>query len=162
MGFPELDPELVRAERPDVVIQEMSEFHLLEEPPIDAPEIRSLRFPEDGQSARNPAGGPAPVYNGFQDVTKCDLLAGWAWDKSRPDEVLDVAVYDGDNLLAVIPAYQFRQDLLQAGIGGGDHGFIYSFPRGLRDGRPHQIHVRVAGSGFELHNSPASIICPPR
>ena len=158
-GFPELDPELVRAERPDVVIQELSELHLMEEPPVDPPEIRSLRFPADGPGAQDASGGPPPEYDGFQDVTNCQYVFGWAWDKSRPDEVVNVAVYDGDQLLAVIPAYQFREDLLHDHIGSGDHGFIYFFPRALKDGRAHQIRVKVAGSGFELHNSPASMSC---
>lgn len=158
-GFPELDPELIRAEHPDVVIQELSELHLMEDPPVDPAEIRGLRFPADGPAAQNAAGGPPPEYNGYQDVTNCLYVAGWAWDKSRPDEVVNVAVYDGDNLLAVIPAYRFRQDLLDDHIGNGDHGFIYFFPRALQDGREHQIHVRVAGAGFELHHSPASMSC---
>lgn len=158
-GFPELDPELVKAEHPDVVVQESSELNLMEDPPVDPPEVRSLRFPAEGQGAQNIVGGPPPEYNGYQDVTNCLYVAGWAWDSSRPDEVINVAVYDGDQLLAVIPAYQFRQDLLDDHIGHGDHGFIYFFPRALKDGQPHQIHVKVAGSGFELHNSPASMSC---
>lgn len=159
--LPEFDPELIRAEHPDIVIQEVSEVHLLEEPPVDPLEVRGLKFPEDEQPVQNPAstGGRAPEYNGYQDITNCQRVAGWAWDKSRPDDTLNVAVYDGNTLLAVIPAYQFRDDLIQAGIGDGRHGFSYEFPRGFRDVGLHSISVKVANAEFRLHNAPASLTC---
>ena len=51
---------------------------------------------------------------GFHDQATCDQVTGWAWDSSRPDVSIDVDIYDGDTLLAVVPADQFRAGLVAA------------------------------------------------
>jgi hypothetical protein len=42
---------------------------------------------------------------------------GWAWDANHPNTSINVDVYDGNTLIATVAANQFRQDLLNAGIG---------------------------------------------
>lgn len=100
-----------------------------------------------------------PVYEGFHDITNCNGIMGWAWDKNRPDRPIQVDIYDGDMLLATVTAKDFREDLLKAGIGNGQHGFTYPVPPSLRDGKPHSIRMRYAATAIDLNNTPREINC---
>lgn len=103
-----------------------------------------------------------PNYLGHHEMANCERIAGWVWDKNQPAGLVSVDIYDGTTRLASVPANQFRQDLLDAGQGSGKHGFDYTVPERLRDGRPHSIEVKVAGTEFKLDNSPKSITCAPK
>jgi hypothetical protein len=98
--------------------------------------------------------GDALIDGRFELIDK-DQIVGWVWDKRRPDRPLGVEIYDGERLLETRPADQFRQDLLDAGIGNGKHAFCYPTPAGLKDGKPHT--VRVKASGTELVLSPQTV-----
>jgi hypothetical protein len=100
-----------------------------------------------------------PVYEGYHDITNCNGIMGWAWDKNRPDDPVNVDIYDGDTLLTTLTASDFRQDLVNAGIGNGHHGFTYPVPPGLKDGKPHSIRMKIAGTDIDLYNTPREIIC---
>jgi hypothetical protein len=102
--------------------------------------------------------GP-PVYEGFHDITNCNGIMGWAWDKNQPDRPIQVDIYNGDTLLATVTASDFRQDLLNAGIGNGKHAFTYPVPPRLRDGKPHSIRMRFAGTAIDLSNTSREINC---
>jgi hypothetical protein len=100
-----------------------------------------------------------PVYEGFFDSLERQTILGWAYDANRPDEALEIEVYDDETLLAIIPAASFRPDLLAAGKGNGRHAFNVHLPGSLRDGKMHSIRVKIAGSNFELNGSPKEIDC---
>jgi hypothetical protein len=93
-------------------------------------------------------------FDGHLELVNRNEIAGWAWDSSRPKSPVDVEIYDGDTLLKTVPASQFRRDLFEAKIGDGTHGFVWSTPAGLKDGKPHSVRAKVSGSKFELHGSP--------
>ena len=57
-------------------------------------------------------------------------------------------------------AQDFRQDLADAGYGNGRHGFRVRTPSALTDGRPHEVHLRIADTKTELKNSPRVLVCP--
>jgi hypothetical protein len=99
----------------------------------------------------------SPVYEGFHDPGDSRTIAGWAWDSSRPDSPLEVAILDGDRPLATVTADRFRPDLLREGLGNGRHGFIFPIPAKLKDGREHRVVVRIAGTNIDLRNTPRSI-----
>jgi hypothetical protein len=96
---------------------------------------------------------------GHHGLTDCNQIAGWAWDSARPDTPIDVVVYDGDILLATVQANVFRPDLLAAGVGNGKHGFVYRTPSTLKDGKPHVLRVRIAGTGIDLRDTLQLLIC---
>jgi Spherulation-specific family 4 len=98
-------------------------------------------------------------FQGYLDVADCAFISGWAWDRTLPNDPINVAIYDNCELLAVVPANEFRQDLLNAGIGNGKHGFIFTVPASLRDRMTHSISVQVGTSAFRLINSPKTITC---
>jgi hypothetical protein len=103
-----------------------------------------------------------PNYRSHHEAATCERVAGWIWDKNQPEGFVSVDIYDGDTLLASVPANQFRQDLLDAGEGDGKHAFDYTVPERLRDGQPHSIEVKVAGTELSLANSPKSVTCAPK
>ena len=96
-----------------------------------------------------------PSYEGFVDSgSGCELIHGWAWDATRPNDPIDVSLFDGNTFIATLSANLFRQDLLDAGKGDGRHAFVHYVPAALADGNVHQIRVRIAASGQELGSSP--------
>ena len=106
--------------------------------------------------------GP-PLFQGFLDAAGCSIIAGWAWDASRPYTPIDVEVYDGSTLIGTITANLFREDIRNGGIGNGFHGFSFTTPASLRDGFAHTIRVKAAGTSVELSRSPRTLSCsnPP-
>jgi hypothetical protein len=111
------------------------------------------------EQANQPAAAASPVYEGFHDVTNCNGIMGWAWDRNRPNEPVRVDIYDGSTLLATVPADEFRKDLLNAGIGNGRHGFLYPTPPRLKDSKPHSIRMKFAGTNIDLTHTPKEINC---
>jgi hypothetical protein len=107
-----------------------------------------------------PPRGAGP-FRGWIDLVDSDVIAGWAWDESTPDEAVEVAVFDGDRCMAVVPASEFRGDLVAAGIGDGTHAFFLPVGEGLRDGRSHQISARIVGSDYRLGGDPPPLRCAP-
>lgn len=99
------------------------------------------------------------MLEGYHDITNCNGIMGWAWNREKPDESVQVEIYDGTTLLTTITASDFRQDLLAAQKGNGRHGFTFAVPPALKDGRPHQIRMKFAGSSRELSNTPREITC---
>jgi hypothetical protein len=105
------------------------------------------------------APGEATV-GGNVDVADGENIVGWAWDKDQPDSPIDVDIYEGDGvltLLATVPAAQFRQDLLDAKIGDGRHGFSFPTPARLNDGKPHTFRVVTSRAKVELDGSPKTV-----
>jgi hypothetical protein len=112
-----------------------------------------------GPTATPPANGGAAAYEGFQDDINCYNLIGWAWDAQRPNEPVKIEIFDGNTLLATVTADLFRQDLLEAHKGNGTHAFNFAIPAQLRDGKPHTIRARIAGSDIDLTYTLKQITC---
>lgn len=100
-----------------------------------------------------------PAYAGFHDTINCYSTTGWAWDANQPTTPITVDIYDGSTKIGSATANGFRQDLLNAGIGDGRHGFGFSLPASVRNGAAHSIEVRYGGTGSKLGTSPRSIDC---
>jgi D-alanine transfer protein len=109
-----------------------------------------------------PGPGPAPAgprdkisnYEGFHNSSGPSMIAGWAWDTINPDRAVPVDIYDGKQLLATVAADRFSEGLKKAGIGNGQHAFLYAIPQHLKDGHPHVIRVRIAGTALDLKRTP--------
>lgn len=96
--------------------------------------------------------GPEPRLGveGSLDAVDAQVIFGWAWNPTQPGQRIQVRVWDGDTPLATVTADQFRQDLLDAGVGDGKHGFSLPIPASLRDDKPHTIRVMVDGAVDDL------------
>ena len=99
-------------------------------------------------------GGPQAAVQGCLDAVNATVIAGWAMDGTKPMSPVTVDIYDGDRLLASVPARDFRKDLK----GDGKHAFRLATPASLKDGRPHTIHAKCAG--VELRSSPKTFPAP--
>jgi hypothetical protein len=99
------------------------------------------------------------AYSGRLEPSDSPTIQGWARDAARPDQPVDIDIYDGDRLIETIRSEDFREDLAKAGKGNGKLRFRYRLPRNLCDGKQHAIHVRFAGTTIDLEQSPRSIVC---
>lgn len=103
----------------------------------------------------------AQAYEGIHDRATCESISGWVWSSSRPNAIVEVDIYDGDERIATVAADRYRADLARAGKGNGYHGFDYAPPTRLKDGKPHVIRVRVAGTAFDLSDTVKKLTCSP-
>jgi len=100
-------------------------------------------------------------YQGSLDVVSCSTVAGWAENASQIDSALTVDFYvDGASAPAFSAlANQFRQDLLNAGIGTGYYAFNLVTPAALQDGNTHSVSAHYGASVIQLGGSPKSVQC---
>jgi hypothetical protein len=100
---------------------------------------------------------PASALEGHLDGADAESISGWVWDRNLPWPPSKVDIYDGETLLATVPANKFRQNLLDSGIGSGQHAFVYATPAQLTDGKAHTIRVTASGTTVELTGSPMTV-----
>jgi hypothetical protein len=99
------------------------------------------------------AAAPSNIKSHFE-LVNATAISGWVWNSDRPDAPVTVDIYDGDRLLASVPADEFRQDLVDAKMGNGRHGFSCPTPAAIKDGKPHTIRVLISETKAELGGSP--------
>jgi hypothetical protein len=101
-----------------------------------------------------------PDYAGVLEGADCDLVRGWAWDKNNPNSILTVELVEGSTVYATATANTYRADLLSAGTGStGNYGFSFALPAALKDGKSHNLSVRVKGTSYSLSGSPKTLSC---
>lgn len=98
---------------------------------------------------------------GWVDQLSCTVVFGWAADKSTPTQPVTVQVWDGQVLLGSMVANAARPDTASAVGGGssGNHGFGFSLPASVRDGRAHDIRVKFS-NGVEVPGNKPALTCP--
>jgi hypothetical protein len=125
----------------------------------------TVKFPGTSTNLNNTprtitCNGAAPVFQGEHEVANCSVISGWAWDANDPNSPINVAIFSDGQLIATVLAIQFRQDLVNMGIGNGYHAFVFNVPQSLKNGQTHSIRVRFSGTSTSLTNTPRSITCP--
>ncbi|HET6975279.1 MAG TPA: carbohydrate-binding protein [Pyrinomonadaceae bacterium] len=100
-----------------------------------------------------------PLYEGWHDGADCNHIFGWAADRNRLNTSISVDIYDGVIFLATVPANQLRTDVGAYLGDNGLHGFDFAVPASLKNGQPHSITVKFAGTGTSLSGTPQSITC---
>jgi hypothetical protein len=98
--------------------------------------------------------GHTAPFEGFLDRVDNEQIAGWVWNNNHPNSPVRVDLYNGNTLLATVPADLFREDLFKAHKGSGAHGFALSNPVNSKSGQLHTIRAFVSGTNFELAGSP--------
>lgn len=83
-------------------------------------------------------------------------IQGWAWDEERPRVRLRIIARDDANLVGSAQADKYREDLKNAGIGDGCHGFELFIPNLSMTSGP--VHIVEMQSGEEITGSP---VWPP-
>ena len=108
------------------------------------------------------AGSPRSINCGFGgdfEVADCNTISGWAWDKNAPGAAFNVELLEGNTVYATASASSFRQNVKDAGNGTGNYGFSFPTPVGLKDGKEHQVSIRIKGTTFILQNSLKTVKC---
>jgi hypothetical protein len=89
---------------------------------------------------------PGVVAAGAVTSGDAEQILGWAWDLRRSGDPVRVDVYADDSLLGTVVADQFPQDVADARVGDGRHGFSLATPDSLKDGKAHAIQIKVSGT----------------
>ena len=106
--------------------------------------------------------GAAPGWaqlGGWVDTWGCSTLGGWAWNSAEPDTPITVDLYEDGVYIETVTAGNFRQDLLNAGIGNGVHGFQINTPGKLLDGLWHQVNFAYGGTMTWVSNAHQALMC---
>ncbi|TDE09546.1 T9SS C-terminal target domain-containing protein, partial [Dyadobacter psychrotolerans] len=98
-------------------------------------------------------------YSGSFNSIDCDVITGWAWDSNYPNSAVVVELVEGSTVYATSTANIYKESLKIGGIGSGNYGFSFGMPASLRDGKPHQLGIRVQGSTVILAGSPKASTC---
>jgi GT2 family glycosyltransferase len=110
-----------------------------------------------------PAGAPpeqepgrrAEPHLGCIDTAMGSTIRGWCWNPDTPEaHILIRAMVDGEIVQEAV-ASEERGDLVDAGIGQGDHAFTLEMPYWMLDGQERQVEI-VAERIGPLHNSPVT------
>jgi lipopolysaccharide biosynthesis protein len=96
--------------------------------------------------------GPSDV--GSIDGTLGAFLTGWAWDPRNPDSPALVEFFVGDRPIGTVTPHRRRNDVLQAGVRGGPHGFSFKIPVDLIDGDQIEISAKIVGTQLAIGGSP--------
>ena len=94
------------------------------------------------------------TLRGQLDLVDRSLVRGWAQDARTPTQPVSLLVTLNETLIGRVIANRFRQDLADAGLGTGCHGFELPFGASLSPLSTHRIRVTRELDGVELALSP--------
>lgn len=97
-------------------------------------------------------------FEGHLDTTNGECVSGWVYNKQCFTIPTRVDFFCGNKLVGSILAQQFRRDLFEQRIGTGYHGFIFTLPQTLKDGKPHQLSAHFCGKSEQLIGSPMTVL----
>lgn len=97
---------------------------------------------------------PLPRLVGNVDAISGMDVLGWAWNPEMPGLTVAVEVSIDGRPFSRVEAGEFRQDLLMANIGNGQHAFRVGLPADLCDYQEHLITVRISDTGQKINESP--------
>jgi hypothetical protein len=104
-----------------------------------------------------PTPTPSPVlaasYSGYLDVADCNIIAGWAADKNRPNTSITVGIYADNQLVQTVTANGSRPDVGSVLGDNGLHGFNIPTPASLKNNGAHTITARFESGNTNLANT---------
>ena len=89
------------------------------------------------------------------DQANSDEIVGWIFDSKHSSDQLEVELREGDKIVDTVKATEFRQDVLDAGIGNGHCGFHFN-PQALFVGQS-EAHLDLFADGRKLNQDPIFI-----
>ena len=101
-----------------------------------------------------------PVREEIVEKLTCDEIAGYVWDRAKPNEPAVVEISMDGQLIGKVTANLLREDLLDKGYGTGRYGFRFELPAAARDGREHWVMAVAVGAPQEM-SGPHVLKCPP-
>ena len=85
----------------------------------------------------------AVKFQGFVEVVEPFQVRGWVYDPQQVLSAPKVQILIGDHMVGSTCANLFRADLQHAGIGSGEHAFVYNFDQKLDPAEMTAVSVRV-------------------
>lgn len=79
------------------------------------------------------------------DMVSVSQISGWAVNDVSPSSPCHVEVREGEKVLASTKAATLREDLLEAGIGNGCHGFTLDLEMVPFSAQAREVHLYVNG-----------------
>ena len=122
-------------------------------------------FVEPGRGGTPSAGEPAQNLAQIDfhiDEFGPDHIAGWAWSPRDPERRLPIEILVDGRVAGSVVADKFREDLRDAGKSDGSSAFRTAIPRQARDGRPHELALRVEGESEPFYVSKSPVTLRPR
>ncbi|MFA6602427.1 MAG: methyltransferase domain-containing protein [Candidatus Shapirobacteria bacterium] len=92
-------------------------------------------------------------FSFFLDNSDHQRISGWVCNQKTPNNTLSIDFFDNNKYIQTIKADIFRQDLLNAGIGNGKHGFNFEYPDFLKDDKMHEITLQVTKTKIKLYTN---------
>lgn len=98
-------------------------------------------------------------FQGHLDEVNYRTIRGWVWYPNFPEASVDIQILLNGSVIAQISADHFRQDLLDAGIGRGYHGFTLNFVEHLKN-EHYVVDIRLSrdhrplGQSFIIFGAP--------
>jgi type VI protein secretion system component Hcp len=113
---------------------------------------KARRHIEARAGLRPASGDNAVALRGYVDQVGSRSISGWAQNPDHPEAAVCLDIYAGGRLIGQTLANRYRDDLQQAGLGSGRHGFTP--PAGLTFA-PDAVEVRRSFDGAALSASGA-------
>jgi SAM-dependent methyltransferase len=91
---------------------------------------------------------------GFIDGIEHDRIDGWVYNPEQPDWHCSITTRRAAESIGIAKANQYRADLEEAGIGGGDHAFAIHLMKGITEAELDQISLSVVCADGSLTDLP--------
>src|ERR1700742_4390553 len=100
------------------------------------------------------------MLKGSIDLIDHHRLRGWAQEDAAPEKGVPLVICVNDREVGRLTAEIFREELRDAGVGNGQHGFEFKFDAALSPYVKHVINVR-SEDGSDVPGSPATLTALP-
>ena len=112
---------------------------------------------EPPATAAEPMTATESELQGCFETISDGQACGWVLDPLQPERRVEIELLCDDESLMRATADLEREDLAEATLGDGRHGFRFSLDASLYDGRAHSLGVRELGSRRLLPGSPKTL-----
>ncbi|OYQ31558.1 hypothetical protein CHU95_20670 [Niveispirillum lacus] len=113
---------------------------------------------DDGTDGGDRPALRSDIVQGNVDNVLGTVIRGWCWQPSHPDRHVKVQAMVDGRIVAEAMANEIRGDLVNAGIGAGDHAFNLRMPYWCLDGRQRDVMVHAEGHGA-IHEFAIPFLC---
>jgi hypothetical protein len=83
------------------------------------------------------------ALDGNLDAVEAFQARGWVYDSANPDRTIAVDILLKSQKVGVASANLYRLDLDQAGIGAGNHAFVFNFDKKLTEAEIECVSARI-------------------
>lgn len=97
------------------------------------------------------------MLRGHLDLINLAVMSGWVQDTIHPDEPVSLIVTSNGSLIARVLANRYRDDLKDADVGSGRHGFELLLPQPLSPFERHVVRICQETDGSDIPGSPVTL-----